>query len=116
MQTPPMMGGMSAEQAHAVDELLDWCQVLGVDALLGRVTREHKDLDLLTGGRRGSSWSLRLGAVGAPMAVARWVQRSGGDPIGDMCSCTIFHAPSSLTSTIVVCWSAEIGLPPRTPL
>lgn len=35
----------------------------------------------------------------------------GGDPIGDMCSCTIFHAPSSLTSTIVVCWSAETGLP-----
>ena len=46
--------GMSAEQAQAVYELLDQdgvrCWVMGgwgVDALLGRVTREHKDLDLL---------------------------------------------------------------------
>lgn len=45
---------MSAEQARAVYELLDQnsvrCWVMGgwgVDALLGRVTREHKDLDLL---------------------------------------------------------------------
>ena len=49
-----MTGTMSAEQAHAVYELLDrsgvGCWVMGgwgVDALLGRVTREHKDLDLL---------------------------------------------------------------------
>jgi lincosamide nucleotidyltransferase A/C/D/E len=45
---------MSAEQARAVYELLDHngvrCWVMGgwgVDALLGRVTRAHKDLDLL---------------------------------------------------------------------
>ena len=45
---------MSAEQVQAVYELLDRgdvrCWVMGgwgVDALLGRVTREHKDLDLL---------------------------------------------------------------------
>ena len=54
MQTPPMTGVMSVEQAQAVYELLDrngvQCWVIGgwgVDALLGRVTREHKDLDLL---------------------------------------------------------------------
>ena len=54
MQTPYMTGAMSAEQARAVYELLDQngvrCWVMGgwgVDALLGRVTREHKDLDLL---------------------------------------------------------------------
>ena len=54
MQTPCMTGVMSAEQARAVYELLDRngvrCWVMGgwgVDALLGRVTREHKDLDLL---------------------------------------------------------------------
>lgn len=45
---------MSAEQARGVYELLDEggvsCWVMGgwgVDALLGRVTRAHKDLDLL---------------------------------------------------------------------
>jgi lincosamide nucleotidyltransferase A/C/D/E len=49
-----MAGAMSAEQAQAVYQLLDQegvrCWVMGgwgVDALLGRVTREHKDLDLL---------------------------------------------------------------------
>jgi lincosamide nucleotidyltransferase A/C/D/E len=49
-----MVGAMSVEQAQAVYELLDQngvrCWVMGgwgVDALLGRVTREHKDLDLL---------------------------------------------------------------------
>ena len=49
-----MTGGMSAEQAQTVYELLDQngvrCWVMGgwgVDALLGRVTRTHKDLDLL---------------------------------------------------------------------
>ena len=54
MQTPCMTGAMSAEQAQALYELLDQngvrCWVMGgwgVDALLGRVTREHKDLDLL---------------------------------------------------------------------
>ena len=54
MQTPPMSGAMSVEQAQAVYELLDrdgvGCWVMGgwgVDALLGQVTREHKDLDLL---------------------------------------------------------------------
>lgn len=54
MQTPPMSGAMSVEQAQAVYELLDRdgvrCWVMGgwgVDALLGHVTREHKDLDLL---------------------------------------------------------------------
>jgi lincosamide nucleotidyltransferase A/C/D/E len=54
MQTPYMTGAMSAEQAQAVYELLDQngvrCWVMGgwgVDALLGRVTRGHKDLDLL---------------------------------------------------------------------
>ena len=54
MQTPPMTGAMSVEQAQAVYDLLDrngvQCWVIGgwgVDALLGRVTREHKDLDLL---------------------------------------------------------------------
>jgi lincosamide nucleotidyltransferase A/C/D/E len=50
----PMTGAMSVEQAQAVYELLDQngvrCWVMGgwgVDALLGRITREHKDLDLL---------------------------------------------------------------------
>jgi lincosamide nucleotidyltransferase A/C/D/E len=54
MQTLPMTGAMSVAQAQAVYELLDRngvrCWVMGgwgVDALLGRVTREHKDLDLL---------------------------------------------------------------------
>jgi lincosamide nucleotidyltransferase A/C/D/E len=54
MQTPPMTGAMSVDQAQAIYELLDRngvrCWVMGgwgVDALLGRVTREHKDLDLL---------------------------------------------------------------------
>ena len=54
MQTSCMTGAMSAEQAQAVYERLDQngvrCWVMGgwgVDALLGRVTREHKDLDLL---------------------------------------------------------------------
>ena len=54
MQTPCMTGAMSAEQARAIYELLDQngvrCWVMGgwgVDALLGRVTRAHKDLDLL---------------------------------------------------------------------
>ena len=54
MQTPPMTAAMSAVQAQAVYELLDRngvrCWVMGgwgVDALLGRATREHKDLDLL---------------------------------------------------------------------
>ena len=54
MQTPRMTGAMSVEQAQAVFELLDRngvrCWVMGgwgVDALLGRMTREHKDLDLL---------------------------------------------------------------------
>lgn len=54
MQTPCMTNTMSAEQARAVYDLLDQngvrCWVMGgwgVDALLGRVTREHKDLDLL---------------------------------------------------------------------
>ena len=49
-----MTGALSAEQARALYELLDQggvrCWVMGgwgVDALLGRVTREHKDLDLL---------------------------------------------------------------------
>lgn len=56
------------------------------------------------------------GAVWTPSPWFVRVQRSEGEPIGDMCSCTIFHAPSSLTSTIVVCWSAEIGLPPSTAL
>ena len=49
-----MSGTLSVEQAQAVYELLDRsgvrCWVMGgwgVDALLGRVTREHKDLDLL---------------------------------------------------------------------
>ncbi len=54
MQTPPMTGAMSAEQARSAYGLLDRhgvrCWVMGgwgIDALLGRVTREHKDLDLL---------------------------------------------------------------------
>ncbi len=54
MQTPCMAGAMSAEQAQSIYRLLDQfgvrCWVMGgwgVDALLGRVTREHKDLDLL---------------------------------------------------------------------
>ena len=54
MQTPCMTRTMSAEQARAAYDLLDQngvrCWVMGgwgVDALLGRVTREHKDLDLL---------------------------------------------------------------------
>ena len=54
MQTSCMTGAMSAEQAQAVYERLDQngvrCWVMGgwgVDALLGRVTRERKDLDLL---------------------------------------------------------------------
>ena len=54
MQTPPMTDAMSVEQAQELYELLDQsgvrCWVMGgwgVDALLGRVTREHKDLDLL---------------------------------------------------------------------
>ena len=54
MQTPCMTGAMSAEQARAIYQLLDQngvrCWVMGgwgVDALLGRVTRAHKDLDLL---------------------------------------------------------------------
>jgi lincosamide nucleotidyltransferase A/C/D/E len=49
-----MTGAMSVEQAKAVYDLLDQnsvrCWVMGgwgVDALLGCVTREHKDLDLL---------------------------------------------------------------------
>jgi lincosamide nucleotidyltransferase A/C/D/E len=49
-----MTGPMSAEQALVLYDLLDQngvgCWVMGgwgVDALLGRVTREHKDLDLL---------------------------------------------------------------------
>ncbi len=49
-----MTGAMSVQQARALYELLDQngvrCWVMGgwgVDALLGRVTREHKDLDLL---------------------------------------------------------------------
>jgi lincosamide nucleotidyltransferase A/C/D/E len=49
-----MTGAMCVEQAQAVYEFLDEsgvrCWVMGgwgVDALLGRVTREHKDLDLL---------------------------------------------------------------------
>ena len=49
-----MAEAMTAEQAVTVYELLDApgvrCWVMGgwgVDALLGRVTREHKDLDLL---------------------------------------------------------------------
>jgi lincosamide nucleotidyltransferase A/C/D/E len=48
------MARISAEQARAIYELLDHsgvrCWVMGgwgVDALLGRVTRRHKDLDLL---------------------------------------------------------------------
>ena len=54
MQTPCMTEAMSAERARTVYELLDQngvrCWVMGgwgVDALLGRVTRAHKDLDLL---------------------------------------------------------------------
>lgn len=54
MHTPPMTVAMSAEQALAVYELLHQsgvrCWVMGgwgVDALLGRVSRAHKDLDLL---------------------------------------------------------------------
>ena len=54
MQTPCMTDAMSAERARTVYELLDQsgvrCWVMGgwgVDALLGRVTRAHKDLDLL---------------------------------------------------------------------
>lgn len=54
IQTSCMTGTMSAEQARALYELLDRsgvrCWVMGgwgVDALLGRMTREHKDLDLL---------------------------------------------------------------------
>jgi len=54
MQTPCMTGAMSVDQALAVYELLDKngvrCWMMGgwgVDALLGRVTREHKDVDLL---------------------------------------------------------------------
>ena len=54
MHTPHMTRAMSPEQARAVYELLDQsgvrCWIMGgwgVDALLGRVTREHKDLDLL---------------------------------------------------------------------
>ena len=54
MQTPPMTEAMSAEQARRLYALLDQNGVRfwvmggwGVDALLGRVTREHKDLDLL---------------------------------------------------------------------
>jgi lincosamide nucleotidyltransferase A/C/D/E len=53
-QTPGMTGSMSAERARTVYGLLDQngvrCWVMGgwgVDALLGRVTRAHKDLDLL---------------------------------------------------------------------
>jgi lincosamide nucleotidyltransferase A/C/D/E len=49
-----MTGAMSAEQARRSTNLLDQngvrCWVMGgwgVDALLGRVTRAHKDLDLL---------------------------------------------------------------------
>lgn len=49
-----MAGAMSAEQARVIYQLLDQngvrCWVMGrwgVDALLGRVTRAHKDLDLL---------------------------------------------------------------------
>ncbi|WP_196803940.1 nucleotidyltransferase domain-containing protein [Marmoricola sp. URHB0036] len=49
-----MTGAMSVEEALAVYDLLDKngvrCWVMGgwgVDALLGRVTREHKDVDLL---------------------------------------------------------------------
>lgn len=49
-----MTGAMSVEQAQAVYDLLDQNGVRawvmggwGVDALLGRITREHKDLDLL---------------------------------------------------------------------
>jgi lincosamide nucleotidyltransferase A/C/D/E len=49
-----MTDGLTAEQATALYELLDVhgvrCWVMGgwgVDALLGRVTRSHKDLDLL---------------------------------------------------------------------
>ncbi len=54
MQTLGMSEAMSVAQVHAIYELLDQndvrCLVMGgwgVDALLGRVTREHKDLDLL---------------------------------------------------------------------
>jgi lincosamide nucleotidyltransferase A/C/D/E len=54
MQTPHMTAAMSVEQAREIYELLEQSGVRswvwggwGVDALLGRVTREHKDLDLL---------------------------------------------------------------------
>ena len=54
MQTRSMPGVMSVEQALAIYDFLDQsgvqCWVIGgwgVDAVLGRVTREHKDLDLL---------------------------------------------------------------------